>query len=311
MSKENTKFVNLDADEGIFFARQLEHVKAKSYDVVYAELKARQVLPVDNSAGPAAETIKYEQYDSVAVAKLISSYADDLPRADVKGKEFISPVKSLGASYGYNVQEVRAARMAGKPLEQRRADAAKRAILQKENTIALFGDSASGLKGFINNPNISSVVLPADGTGSSALFSAKTADQILRDLNSVCNFIFSNTKGVEQPDTLLLPVSTFTFLATTPRSTVSDTTILEYFKLNQPFVKEVGWMNELTGAGVGGTNRMIAYKRSADKLTLEIPQDFEQFPVQEKGLEFVIPCHSRLGGVIMYYPLSVCFADGF
>ena len=311
MSKENTKFVNLDADEGIFFARQLEHVKAKSYDVQYAELKARQVLPVDNSAGPAAETIKYEQYDSVAVAKIISSYADDLPRADVKGKEFISTVKSLGASYGYNVQEVRAARMAGKPLEQRRAEAAKRAILQKENQIAFFGDSASGLTGFINNPNISTVVLPADGTGASALFSAKTADQILRDLNSVCNFIFSNTKGVEMPDTLLLPVSTFTFLATTARSSVSDTTILEYFKLNQPFVKEVGWLNELTGAGAGGTNRMIAYKRSADKLMLEIPQDFEQFPVQEKGLEFVISCHSRLGGVIIPYPLSVCFADGF
>ena len=306
------KYVNLDADESIFFAKELEAKKAKAYDVQYAELKARKVLPVSFEAGPGAETIKYEQYDSLAVAKIVSSYADDLPRADVKGAEFISSVKSLGASFGYSMQEIRAAAMAKKPLEQRRANAAKRAILQKENDIAMFGDTATGLKGFLNHSSVPLVVLPADGTGASILWSTKTADQIIRDLNLIANTIFTNTKGVEMPDTLLLPVAKYAYISSTPRSSTSDTTILEYFLKNNPFIKEVGWLNELLNAGAGGAiDRMVCYKRDPDKLSLEIPQDFEQFPEQERNLEFVIPCHSRIGGVIIPYPLSMAYSDGF
>jgi hypothetical protein len=304
------KFNKLDAAENIFFARQLEYLKTKTYDIKYANLKARSLIPVSFEAGAGAEFITYEQYDQIGMAKIISNWANDLPRADVKGKQFISPVKSLGASYGWNLQEVRASAFAGKSLEQRRANAAKRAILQKENSIAFLGDTSSNLKGFINNSNISEYTVPADGTASSKLWSAKTADLILRDLNGLVNSVVTASKGVEQPDTLLLPVAKYTYIASTPRSSTSDTTILQYFMMNNPFIKQVDWLNELSAAGAGSTDRMIAYVKDPDHLTLEIPQDFEQLPVQENGLEFKVPCHSRCGGVLIYYPLSVVFGDG-
>lgn len=306
---DNQKYVNLDSGETIFFARELELIKSKSYDVKYADLKARSLLPVSGEAGPGAESITYRQYDHLGVAKLISSYANDLPRSDVKGKEFTSPVRSLGASYGYNLQEVRAAKMVGKPLEQRRANAAKRAVMQLENTIAFKGDSASGLGGFISNPNYSVVSVGA-GAGGGTTFKTKTPDEILKDLNQVANTPFSVTLGVEMPDTMLLPLDQYTFISSTARSANSDTTILEYFLKNNPFIKSVDWLNELKGAGLGGSDAMMAYRKDPDALTLEIPQDFEQLPVQEKGLEFEIPCHSRIGGVLIYYPLSIARGDG-
>ena len=233
----NKKYVNLDANESIFFARELEAVKAKSYDVQYAELKARKLIPVSFEAGAGAETIKYEQYDQVGMAKIIANYAHDLPRADVKGKEFISVVRSLGDSFGYNVQEVRAAKMAGKPLEQRRANAAKRAILQLENSIAFSGDAAHNLGGLLNAANITEVTIPNDGTGASKLWSTKTPDQILRDMNLVANTPSELTKMVEAPDTMLLPVAKFNFISSTRLSTASDTTILKYFLANNPYIK--------------------------------------------------------------------------
>lgn len=306
---DNQKYVNLDSGETIFFARELELIKSKSYDVKYADLKARSLLPVSGEAGPGAESITYRQYDHLGVAKLISSYANDLPRSDVKGREFTSPVRSLGASYGYNLQEVRAAKMVGKPLEQRRANAAKRAVMQLENTIAFKGDSASGLGGFISNPNYSVVSVGA-GAGGGTTFKTKTPDEILKDLNQVANTPFSVTLGVEMPDTLLLPLDQYTLISSTARSANSDTTILEYFLKNNPFIKSVDWLNELKGAGLGGSDAMMAYRKDPDALTLEIPQDFEQLPVQEKGLEFEIPCHSRIGGVLIYYPLSIARGDG-
>ena len=308
------KFINLDSGETIFFARELENIKSKSFDVKYADLKARSLLPVSSDAGSGAESITYRQYDHLGVAKLISSYAHDLPRADVKGKEFTAPVRSLGSSYGYNLQEIRAAKMVGKPLEQRRANAAKRAIMQLENSIAFNGDAANGLGGFISNPNYTVIAMAADGNQSgfvnSSLWKAKTPDQILRDMNLIANTPFSVTKGIEMPDTMLMPLDQFTFISSTARSANSDTTILEYFLKNNPFIKSVDWLNECKGAGVSGSDIALVYRKDPDALTLEIPQDFEQLPVQEKGLEFQIPCHSRLGGVLIYYPLSIARGDG-
>lgn len=304
------KFLHLDANESVFFQRELEFVKSKSYDVQYPELKARSLIPVSFEAGPGAETITYEQYDQVGMAKIVSSYADDLPRADIKGKEFTSRVRSLADSYGYNIQEIRAAKMAGKPLEQRKSNAAKRAMMQKEDAIAALGDAGHGLLGLVNHPNISSTTLPADGTGASTLWANKTPVQILRDLNKVANFIVENTKEVEMPNTLLMPVEKYNYISSTPIGDNADKTILKFFLENSSYIKEVIPWNKLKAAGAGGLDRMIAYDKNPEKLTLEIPQDFEQLDVEQRGLEFLVPCHSRCGGVIIYYPLSVAYADG-
>ena len=313
---EKIHSVNLDANSSAFFARELEYIKAQTYDVQYPQLKATQLLPVSTEAGPGAESITYQQFDQVGMAKIISNYADDLPRADIKGKEFTAPVRSLGDSYGYSVQEIRAAQFAGRGLEQRKANAARRGVEQKINKIGWFGDSEHGLNGFLNHPNITRVAVDDSGTGSSTLWADKTPDQILADMNDLANNIFEVTNGVEMPNTLLMPIDQYTYIASTARSNNSDTTILQYFLQNNPFIDTVEWVNELKGAGlgVGGVNEgadvMVAYDRSPDKLTLEIPQPFEQFPVQERGLEYVVPAHARIGGVIVYYPLSVAIGEG-
>lgn len=303
------KFKNLDSSESIFFLRELEKVKSKSYDILYPDLKARSLFPVSGEAGPGAEAIVYEQYDQVGLAKLIANYADDLPRADVKGKEFVSRVKSIGDSYGYSIQEVRASKHAGKPLQQRKANAAKEAALRLENKIAFFGDAECGIGGFLTNANIGSYTLPNDGTGPSTKFSTKSAEFVLRDLNGMAGQIHDVSLGVESPDTLLLPLSVYNDLWTR-RIPDTNISILKFFLENSPHIKQVEWVNELKNAGGAGVDFAIMYKRSPDKLTMEVPQDFEQFPVQEDNLEYKVPCHMRTGGVIIYYPLSVIKASG-
>jgi hypothetical protein len=304
----------LDANETAFFTRQLEAIKAKTYDIVYPELKAERLIPVSNEAGPGAQTITYRQYDQVGIAKIVSNYANDLPRADVLGKEFTSPVRSVGVSYGYNINEIRAAQMAGLPLPQRKANAARRANDELVNRIAWTGDDEHGLLGLLNHPNVTRASAPADGTAGSRAFSAKTPDQIIRDLNNMVANMMNLTKGVEVPDTLLLPVAQYAYLASTPRSANSDTTILAFFLANNPSIRRAEWLNECIDASVtlapGTEDVAVAYKADPDKLTLEIPQPFEQFPEQAEALAFEVPCHSRCGGVIVYYPLSVYVLEG-
>lgn len=304
------KVARFDSNESAFLLRQLDYIKQKSYDIKYAELKARKLIPVSSEANPGAEKIFYRQYDQTGLAKIISNYANDLPRADVKGSEFFANVKTLGASYGYNFQELKAAIYAQMPLEQRRANATRRAIAQLENSIALFGDTEYNLQGFFNAANITSVTIAATGTGSSKLWSTKTPDQILIDMNLVANSVVSTTLGVEIPDTMILPLVNYNYIASTARSANSDTTILNYFLQNNPYIKMVEWVNELATAGASGVTRMMAYRRDPEVLTLEIPSDFEQHELEKRGLEYVIDCTERCAGVIVYYPLAIAYGDG-
>lgn len=306
----------------MFFARELERVKDQTYDVVRAPLRAFDLIPVDSTAGPGAESIVYQQFDMTGIAKVIADYADDLPRSDVKGKEFVARIKSIGNSYGYSLQEIRAAQMAGRPLEARKNAAAVRAQREAWNRIAFYGDAEHGLQGWLTNPNIPADAVAADGIdgeASSTNWDHKTPDQILRDMNDLVNGIVERTNGAEQPDTLLLPIAKYTKIVSTRASDASDTTIAEYFLANNPFINAIEWSNEITAAErakhLGASDPftgeiMIAYRRSPDAMTLEMPQMFEQLPVQERGLEFVVPCHSRIGGVLVFYPCSQAIGEG-
>ena len=303
------EFVNLDAGETLFFERELESRKAQTYDVIRAPLKAFELIPVSSTAGAGAESIVYEQYDATGMAKIIANYADDLPRADVKGKEFVAKVKSVGNSYGYSLQEIRASQMAGKSLEQRKANAAARAQRELWNTTAWFGDAENGIPGWLTNVNVPSAAVAA-GAATTTEWATKTPDEIIKDLNDAANGIVDLTNGAEQPDTIVLPIAQYTLIASTPRSSTSDTTILEYFLTNNPFINSVEWANELKGAFTGATDGFIVYRRDPDAIEFEMPVSFEQLPVQERGLEYVVNCHSRIAGTIVRYPLSQCFRYG-
>lgn len=295
-----------------FFARELESVKARTYDIKYPQLSAAsgRIIPIDTSAGPGAETITYRQYDMTGVAKIVANYADDLPQVNVAGKEFTAKIKSLGDAYTYSLQDIRAAQFAGRPLADRLAMSARRAIEQKINSLAFQGDEEYGIQGLLNNPNIPDFEVANDGTGSSRLWSAKTPAQILRDMNRMESEIVNATFGVERPNTLLLPIAQYQLIATTQNSTASDTTILEFFMSKSIGIKNVEPVIELKDASADGDDIMIAYNNSPEYLTLEIPQPFEQLPVQEKNLSFTVPCHARFGGVIVYYPLSIVIGEG-
>lgn len=301
------EYVNLDAAETMFFERELESVKSRTYDVIRAPLKALELIPMSTDAGAGAETITYQQFDMTGIAKIVANYADDLPRANVKGKEFTSRVKSIGNSFGYSLQEVRAAQFAGRPLNARLATAAGRAQREKWNRLAFYGDEEHGIQGWLSNPNVPSSAVVA-GESTNTEWSTKTADEILKDMNDAVTQVINTTNGAEQPDTIVLPINQYRLINTTARSANSDLTILQYFERNNPGVS-VEWVNELAG-GFDGEDGFIVYRRDPETMTLEMPSPFEMLPVQERGLEYVVPCHSRFGGVIVYYPLSMAFKTG-
>lgn len=313
------KFVNLDANESVFFERELEYIKTQTYDVKTPNMKAMENIPISGEAGPAAESITYRQYDSVGMAKIISNYSDDLPRVDVKAQEFTTPVRSIGEAYGYNVQEIRASAAANKNLPARKAATARKIMDQTTNKIAWNAYPTDGinggLTGLLYNANVTKGTVTQ--RGGDYVFADKTPDEILADLNKLVDDIMDLTNGVEQPDTVLLPIAQYSQIASEYRSSTSDLTILEAFLKNRPYITKVDWVAEFKNVNpipstmvASNTDIMVAFRRQPDALTLEIPQPFEQFEVERRGLEYLVPCHERCGGVIVYYPLSVNIVEG-
>lgn len=307
---------NLDSDESIFFGRELEHIKEQTYDVLYPEYTATRTIPVTSEAGSGADSITYRQFDRVGLMKVIANYADDLPRSDVKGKEYTVNVRSLGGSFGYNVQEVRAAMKAGRPLSAMKANSVRQAYEHAVNQIAYKANPANpkfnGLQGLFYNPNVTKANNP-----SGKAWADCTPDEIIADVTFMINRPTELTQGVEVVNTVLLPISQYGHIAGTPRSSTSDTTILEFLKRVFPNVSfesipECSNVKPKPSDPTGNesANIAIAYNKRPDKLTLELPQLFEQFPPQERGLEIVVPCHARVAGVIIYYPLSVIIMEG-
>jgi len=304
------KYTNLDANETIFFSQELEHVKARTYDVKYPELLFDKVFPISSEVPAAAETFTYMQYDMVGHAKLIHNYANDLPVVGATGKKFTHDVYSLGVSFGYSMQDIRAAAMAGKSLDQRLANAARKAVLTKMNDLAFYGDGDTNMPPFISNPNINAYTVPADGTGSSKAWADKTPDQILRDINDAAQAVRTITKSVEQVNTLLVPDAQYGHLATTPRSSTSDTTILDFLLRTSPWIDTVVPCYELAGAGPAGVDCFILYNKSPEKLAFEVPLQYEMFAAQQQGLYYEVPAHARVGGIVLYCPKSIIQGDG-
>jgi hypothetical protein len=313
-NKDGFKSLNLDAAGDIFFARQLEFIQAKIYEYQYPALKSFQLIPINYDVPAGAEYITATQYQAVGRARIINSYADDLPESGVIGTQLTNPVVGIGSSYRYSHQEIRAAQMARVGLPLRLAEAARRANDQTVDNLAFFGNPAVGMTGLLNNPNVPAQSVPADGAGAlpggPTAWVNKTPDQILRDMNLIVNQIVVNSNEVEMPDTLLLPLAQYTLIASTPRSANSDTTILNYFLLNNPYIRAVIPVPKLAGQGPDGVDIMVAYEKSENKLQMAIPLPFTQYSPQERNLEFVIPCESRFGGVSIYYPLSLIIGEG-
>ena len=300
----------------IFFARELDYIKTQTYDVEHPEMTALAIFPVTSEVPEGAETFTYYSYDKTGMAAIINNYATDLPRVDVKGEPSTGYVKSIGDSYGYSVQEMRASKMANKSLDVRRGETARYAMDYLVNKIAWAGDKKNKLVGILSEDNdIPKYVLSTvtvDGKERTE-FRYKNADQILDDINGMQKYSSKITKNVEKPDTLVLPSLVYIDLSTR-RIPDTETTVLKFIMDHAPYLKEVREANELqaesTDINPTGSNVAFLFTNDERKLSLEIPMHFYQYPLQEKGLEIEIPCEQRVAGMVIYYPLSALIVEG-
>jgi hypothetical protein len=302
---------NLDANEGVFFKKQLEVIATKTFDTIYADLKALNgIFPiVANPQLVAASEYTWRAFSKVGMAKMIADYAKDFPRADLYGAETSRKIKDIGASYGYSIKEIRRAALAGFALEARRADACKQSIDTKLNDVALNGDSTHNIPGFLDCTNFTEYTTPSGAaSGATRAWSTKTADEIILDMYGTIAAVQTATSMKERPRNLLLPPAQYIQINNKRMGDGSDTTILGFFKQNNPDIT-IDWLNELSTGSVTTGGRLIAYNNDPNYVTFEIPVAFEQLGAEKEGATYVVPAMATTAGVIVYRPVAFGYAD--
>jgi hypothetical protein len=305
------KFV-MDAATGLaFLLSQLTHLEAKMYEKKYKAITYPQIIPVSNEAGEWAESVTYFFMDGAAVAEFVGTKSLNVPIAEIGTDKVVVPVELGATGYEYSDEELRQAIQLKRPLTQLKANTARRAYEELAQRVAMVGDTTHNLPGFINNTNVTAATVVDPGSGTTWV--NKTPAQILFDINDFMGDIFVDTLQVERPNTLLLPTSQWNYIAGTPRSDNSDTTILQWLIANSPYLSadsDVIPVTELAGAGAGATDRMIAYDKDIDKVVFHIPMPLRFTEPQRKGRGFEVPGEFKLSGIEFRYPGSARYADG-
>jgi hypothetical protein len=286
--------------QSVFLKQQLNHVLNLAFQETFPALKARTFIPVNRSIPQAAETVSARIWDTYGEAKVLNPNADDFPSVSVGQREAYAPIKSLGCFFEYSVLDLRRSELAGTGLDAKLATAARQTIESKIDKLAVDGDERFGIKGLCNQGITKHELGKWFDDKGKAL---KPPEQMLADINQLVSIIAEDTNNVLLPDTLLLPVRHFAYLAQTPFSANSQVTILNYLLSNNPYIKNIdSWVHL--------KNQCVIYPRTPQALEMYLPLEFEMLEPQAVGMNIRIHCHARFGGVQVYTPKACAYGVG-
>jgi len=309
--------LKLDATETAFFKRQLESVKAKTYDTKYRNLHSQMLIPMSTEHPAGTDFIIWYSFSKAGTAKIVANYATDYPRVDIYAEENENKVVTLGASYGYSIKEIRRAQLANSmpgpnvSLDMRRADTCRRSIEEIMDRLVWFGDNDYGMNGFFNYPGITSYTIPdaAGGGVEPKKWANKTSDEIIADLTGIVSAITVPTRGREEPNMIIIPREQYDLIRNKRMEGDANKTVLMFYMDNNPGVM-IKAVDELRSQGAGGTDMIMAYVMDPNNVVQEICQPFEQLDFDKKGGLYEVPCQAEFGGVIVFYPQSVAYGIG-
>ncbi|NBC37356.1 DUF2184 domain-containing protein [Novosphingobium sp. FSY-8] len=309
-----------DAQVGYaFLTPQLHRIEAEVYMAEYPSFDIMRFMDVDSSGDMWDVGTLVLSMDQVGNAEFLAAGAFDMPYASTKMAQATRNFHLAGIGYEWNTQEMQRAAKMGRALSSDKALAAGMAADRFIYGIAMTGKTPGGVSekgwtGFVNNGSSPSAQVAANGTGSSRLWTSKTPDQILADINEAITAVETGTGETHVANTLVLPTSVYNYIATTPRSTGSDMTILSYLKANNTAGESLTILKSraLETAGTGGTTRLIAYDRNRQVLKFHLPgpHTFLQ-PFQKSSMVYEVAGIMNVGGFEARLPKAIVYRDSF
>lgn len=302
-----------DAVEGMgFLISQLAYTEARVFARQYTPMQYERLVPISAEAGEWADVIRYMVSDQVGQGKRISGKDRAIPKVDVSLADKTMPVYTGGIGYDYSQEELRRSARLQMPLPTLKLEAAIEAYRRHLNAVALTGETSGNLTGLFNNGSVPRASAPTGAWGGGTT----TEAQVLADVNTAIMKVWENSGYNDFPTHLVMAPSAFAYLATTPRATNSDVTLLKFI-LENNLAKIQGNVNLVIEAGMGletagngGTKRLVAYVRDVSRVVFHVPMPLRFLAPQPVGLMIDVLGEYKYSGVEFRYPNSAYYMDG-
>lgn len=296
-----------------FVVAQGRNVETRIYKKRYPTFNYSQVIPVVTEGNEWSIGTTFFSVDSAGEAKFLSGAGTDMPfnktTKDMASHDFAL----IGSGWEWTIEEINQASMYGIDLNSTDAMSASDKVERLLNSVAFVGSTAKNWTGFANSADVPRADVDTPGT----FWPAKSADQMLADVNEVIGRVRTQTNEVEWADSLALPPVAFR-TAATKRLGAGDgmITVLEYIRKNNIYTAETGQdlniypVRELATASQDSGGRMVAYRKDEEVLRFHLPMPRKVLQARQKSIMgFEQGIIARTGGTEWRLPKAAAYAD--
>lgn len=309
-----------------YYVNQLENLDKRLYLPLTSvswgrDIKLRAGITMSNestsfiqSAFAAAATLNVEGGSNGGNMPWISAETTAIPGVSINGQKIVLPLRLAGREVSYTSVELERSQLTGQPIDVQKVDALNTLYQMNVDQMVYVGSTDVSATGLINNASVTASNV-ANGLSNSPLWSSKTPDEILSDVNTLLESTWSAAAFAVCPGKLLLPPLQFSYISSQKVSSAGNVSILKFLKENsialsingsELDIQPVKW---LTGAGAGSTNRMVAYTNDESRVR------YPMVPIRREtayyqGIRYTAPYIYALGQMEFVYPETVQYADG-
>lgn len=315
-STGNRQLLRLDAAESVWFKRELEFVDETQYEQIFEDNLARQLIPSLTNVADWAKVLIQRQFTKYGKAKIVAAMADDIPRVDVSGIETPTMIKTVAASYGWDIMEIKASIAQGTHLDARKAGAARYAIETEIDSILALGNTEYNLNGILKLDTFGSITptVAITKTGGGTNWSAAaTPQQIAGDIFKVIEEVITKLKFSGGPTfqrfRVVMPPANYLRISQRGMDDSTGRTILE-FVLKNPFIESINPWHRCVAAAANNTDDRIAiFPPNPNVVAGAVPMEFTPQEPEKRNLEYVIACLATCAGVVTQFPLAIGYLD--
>ena len=299
-----------------FLIAQTSYIEPVVYRVRYPDLNYGELVPVDSTANEWAKSVTFFSVDQVGAADWFNAASSDVPLADFTRGKFEVGIEMAAVGYRYNLEELGQAMMLPNTnLTTERAASSRRAYEEFVYNVALYGDVRKNWLGLTNH-SVPPVINASHTWAYYMGLATPTPQAILQDFNMILTNIWQSSLTVEMADTVLLPLSVLTLLATQQLPN-TQSTLLDFIKKNNLYTLQtrqelsIFAVRGLDTAGAAGQGRIIAYRKDPEIVKMHLPMPHRFYPVWQRGpFVFDVPGIFRLGGLEIRRPGATRYFDG-
>jgi hypothetical protein len=294
-----------------------DQIESKFYDKKYPDILWRTILPpesIKTDINPGAISYLYRSRDISGMGQFVRGNPNNIPRVGQSVGQVSVPI--LDAAVGATLTDADARRYQfgmQSSLATDFGEIMKKAADYHVERTFFFGNAAANFASFLDYSTVPKITPVTAWTGADPTV-------WIDGINSGITTVWTNSKTVHMPDTVLLPPAKFAML--TAPAVIGQgvaglaTSALAYLKSNNIYTQMTGKeltvlpLRYLTGAGAAAADRAVFMEMNPDNFVMPFPLAYQLAQPVPIPLGVELFAEYIFGSFNVRYPYAMAYMDG-